>query len=267
MDHRAGRARERPPTLLDNLPDRAGSTRTIEEDIENPDILYVGAEFGAWVSIDRGRTWTEFGDLPTVAVHSIAQHPTAGEIVAGTHGRSLWIADVTALRQMNAESVDEIARLYRPNEAIVWRSHPSTGDARTFYGENPPNGARITYSVGTGRGNDVELWIEEPGGERIATLEASNERGLHTTTWNLRRERRGGGEQAQRFRRFGPMVEAGDYIVALRVGDEQWREPLHVELDPEEPDGTWAEYEHLEEEFFRSEEEEGADEEESRQEI
>ena len=55
----------------------------------NENLLYCGTEFGAWVSIDRGGHWTRArGNFPTVAVHEIAVHPTAGEIVAGTHGRS-----------------------------------------------------------------------------------------------------------------------------------------------------------------------------------
>ena len=45
-------------------------------------------------------------NMPTVAVHAFAQHATAGEMVAGTHGRSLWVLDVTALRQMTKETIE-----------------------------------------------------------------------------------------------------------------------------------------------------------------
>src|SRR5262249_46689193 len=77
-----------------------GSTRCLREDTENENVLYLGTEFAVYASIDRGKSWTKINNnLPTVAVHEIAVHPTAGEIVAATHGRSLWILDVSALRQ------------------------------------------------------------------------------------------------------------------------------------------------------------------------
>ena len=66
-----------------------------------------GTEFAVWASLDRGESWTKINNnLPTVAVHEFAIHPTAGEIVAATHGRSLWILDVTPLRQMTAAVVE-----------------------------------------------------------------------------------------------------------------------------------------------------------------
>jgi len=245
-------------SLTARMPAGVGSTRTIVEDIESAEILYAGAEFGAWVSIDRGRTWTEFGGLPTVAVHAIAQHPTAGEIVAGTHGRSLWIADVTSLRQMTPQRVQDAARLYRPNDAVVWRRQPSRGEARGFVGENPPSGARIHYSFSERAGAETELVIESLSGERIATLEVDPTPGLHEVIWNLRPDRRGG---AGGRGRFAPPIGPGELQVVLRVGEEEWREPLRVALDPGQPSDTWAEFEHLEEEFFRGEEdgEEGED--------
>ena len=245
-------------SLTENLPASAGSTRTIEEDLTDPNILYIGTEFGAWVSIDRGETWTEFGDLPTVAVHALAQSPVAGEIVAGTHGRSLWIADVTALRQMNKETPSLASKLFRPNDAIVWRGQPRTGTARGFIGENPPAGARIHYSIGAERVGVVEIRIENLAGETLATIEGETARGLHEAVWNLRRDPRRG--QGNRGRRFGPRVAAGEYRVVLDVDGAVSTQPLKVELDPNYSDATWSAFEHLEEEFFRSEED-GGDEE------
>src|SRR5262249_29963384 len=86
-----------------NLPE-FGSTRCLREDIENQNLLLCGTEFAVYASINRGGSWTKINNnLPTVAVHEFAFHPTAGEVVAATHGRSLWILDVTPLRQMTVE--------------------------------------------------------------------------------------------------------------------------------------------------------------------
>src|SRR5262249_57922547 len=91
-------------SLRANLP--TGPTRVLREDVDNSSLLYLGTEFACWVSVDRGRYWTKLNNnLPTVAVHEIAVHPTAGEIVAATHGRSLWVLDVTPLRQMTQDAL------------------------------------------------------------------------------------------------------------------------------------------------------------------
>src|SRR5213079_1034568 len=103
-----------------NLPE-FGSTRVLREDVTNEGLLYCGTEFALFVSLDRGGWWTKLNNnLPTVAIHEVAVHPTAGEIVVATHGRSLWVLDVTPLRQMTADVLKAKAYLYRPNTAVRW---------------------------------------------------------------------------------------------------------------------------------------------------
>ena len=119
-------------SLVNNLPDTAGSTHVIREDIKNENVLYLGTEFAIFVSVDRGQSWTKLNsNLPTVAVHEVALHPTAGELVAATHGRSLWILDVAALRQITPATLVADAYLYRPQPAVKWRSKPSRGSSGT----------------------------------------------------------------------------------------------------------------------------------------
>jgi len=96
-----------------------GSTRCLREDIENENLLFCGTEFAIFASINQGVTWTKINNnLPTVAIHEVAIHPTAGEIAVATHGRSLWIMDVTALRQMKSEVLAKEIHLFKPNTAI-----------------------------------------------------------------------------------------------------------------------------------------------------
>jgi len=176
-----------------NLPTAAGTTRVIREDIVSENVLYLGCEFSAWVSIDRGQSWTKFNNnLPTVAVHEFAIHPAMGEIVAGTHGRSLWIADVSHVRQMSAETLAADAHLYRPNTVIRWRRQPRRGSAgtRVFAADGAPNGAQIYYSLGKDA-QSVELTVSNILGETLYRTEGEMAAGLHSVTWNLARQ--GGG--------------------------------------------------------------------------
>ncbi len=112
-------------SLRANLP--TGSTRVLREDIHNPDLLYLGTEFAAFASINRGASWFKINGptLPTVAIHEFAQPTTANEIVAATHGRSLWVLDVTTLRQMKPDHFKDKGRPVRPGQrhALAARFH------------------------------------------------------------------------------------------------------------------------------------------------
>ena len=86
-----------------------------------------------------------------MAVHEIALPTTADEIVVATHGRSLWVLDVTALRQMTPAVVNGgVPKLFNPSVAIRWQIQPGgTGpfqeSNRRFIGTNPVRGATIDY--------------------------------------------------------------------------------------------------------------------------
>jgi hypothetical protein len=171
-------------SLRSNLP--WGSTRCLREDIQNPNLLFAGTEFAAWVSIDRGHYWTKLNNnLPTVAIHDFAIHPTAGEIVAATHGRSLWILDITPLRQLSTEIAKAKTHLFQPTTAFRWRQEPRKGGTnRRFVGENPPPGAQIYYSL-TKKAEQINLSIVDYTGKTVRELRATGDPGLHKIAWNL----------------------------------------------------------------------------------
>lgn len=174
-------------SLRANLP--RGSTRALREDRVNENLLYLGTEFGFWVSTDRGESWSRLhNNLPTVAVHDIAQHASCGDIVLATHGRSLWSLDATPLRQMTAEATRADAHLYDPSDVVVWRRKHSRGQSGgvRFAGDNPENQAQIYYHLAKAAEN-VVLRVEDLAGEPMQTLEAPKTAGLQRVTWDLRR--------------------------------------------------------------------------------
>jgi photosystem II stability/assembly factor-like uncharacterized protein len=235
-------------SLASGLQQGVGSSRILREDLENPDILYLGAEFGAWVTIDRGTSWTRMNsNLPTVAVHEFAQHPTTGDIVVATHGRSLWVVNVTPLRQLTKSALEASAQLYRPASVHYWRSEPRPGGTlRRFQGEGLPSGAEVFYSIGEGV-RSASLRVKRPSGEVLAELECSTEPGLHSASWGMRPTGAGnaparGFRGGRGFGRRGPRVEPGIYVVELVVGNLTFTEPLQIRGDPEFPDDVlWGE--------------------------
>jgi photosystem II stability/assembly factor-like uncharacterized protein len=230
-----------------NLP-AFGSTRCLREDVQNPNLLVCGTEFGVWASNNRGGYWTKINNnLPTVAVHELAIHPTAGEMVAATHGRSLWVVDISALRQMTPEAVRSTAHLYAPPPAIRWRSEPDVGGgmgagSKKFVGQNPPRGVAIYYSLGK-KAEKTSLKVLDYAGQTVRELNTNGDTGLHKVVWDMRRPSTrtvrdlfgGQADPEQIARRGNPFtaeVPAGQYRVVLAVDGKEYSQGLRIEADP-----------------------------------
>ncbi|WP_299366858.1 glycosyl hydrolase [Winogradskyella sp.] len=88
--------------ISSNIP--VSPVNVIKEDSENENILYLGTDNGAYVSFDMGKSWEVFSKgLPNVAFHDIVIQPEAKDLLLGTHGRSIYKANIAPLQQMNAD--------------------------------------------------------------------------------------------------------------------------------------------------------------------
>ena len=130
--------------ISSNLP-QDYSVYVIKEDYVDENLLFVGTEKSVYFSNDRGTTWEQLGsNLPTVAIHDLVIHPRDGDLVAGTHGRSIWILDdISPLRFLN-EKEDNLL----PTRISTKWVKINTGRKQPFFefrGENPPYGTLINY--------------------------------------------------------------------------------------------------------------------------
>ncbi len=230
-------------SLRANLP--VGSSRCLREDVVNKDLLYCGTEFALYASLNRGASWTRINAdntnnrLPTVAVHEVAVHPTAGEIVAATHGRSLWILDVTALRQVSADTLKDKPALYRPNTVTRYTPEPTHGRTnRRYVGENPRPGAHIYYSL-PAKAEKATLEVFDVEGKSQNKQTVSAAAGLHRVTWNLTIP---AGRQGLRS------VPEGAYRVVLTVDGKELTQTLRVEGEGSSFGGRFGEEDEEEEE-------------------
>ncbi|MFT5153905.1 MAG: hypothetical protein ACI841_003911, partial [Planctomycetota bacterium] len=208
-----------------------GSSRVLREDRTHANLLYLGTEFGAWCSVDRGQNWARMGALPTVAVHEFAQPGGQPEVVAGTHGRSMWIADVSSLRQVSGESAGEEPHLFEPPTAYFWSGGRTVGLAGTrgFEAQNPEEGASLAYYLP--ERSKVELLIEGLDGEVLKEFEKPAESsGLHRIHWDLRGSRRSDDGELQTSRR----LKAGEYVLVLKIAGDRLEQSIEVrELEQE----------------------------------
>ncbi|HLB09680.1 MAG TPA: hypothetical protein VK617_09095 [Gemmatimonadaceae bacterium] len=162
----------------------------IREDPVNRDLLYVGTDIGAYISRDRGLSWQKFmSGLPSVPVHDLKIHPRDHEIIAATHGRGIWIADVSALEQLNDSVYAKNAYLFAPKTGYAFGDTPgadiSSGQG-TFRGRSAPFGADIVYRLTSGSPKDsVKFVITSMKGDTLKTLTGRGGAGLHHVTWDL----------------------------------------------------------------------------------
>jgi hypothetical protein len=220
-------------SLNEGLPE--ASVRCIVEDIVNPSLLFAGAEIGCYISIDAGERWTPFkGNLPTVPVHDLVIHPRDADLVAGTHGRGIWIADIVPFRDLDADVLSAEAHLFEVEPVYLWHTRPGSGSygARRFQVADPPDGAVIYYLLGDEQEEEVRLSISDVLGNEVQTLRGPGEKGFHRVIWNLRRRGAAGGPQRRMGRRGGGRVEAGDYVVTLTVKDSTMSRRIRIFPDP-----------------------------------
>lgn len=226
-----------------------GFAHTIEEDPVEPSLLFLGTEFGAFLTTDGGRSWKKWraGGFPTVPVHEFAIHPRDRALVIGTHGRAAWVVDdITPLRQLARESAlaQRPLTVFTPAPAYQYTNNIAgpyyfPGHDR-FLGENRPYGALISYHVGgtrTAASDTARATIEilDAGGRVVRDLRGPASPGVQRVTWNLRE--RGfrmilPPETPADFLPNAPEVLPGRYTVRVKANGATAEAPLEVGADP-----------------------------------
>ncbi len=178
-------------SIVSDLPTGAPDfAHVIREDPVNPSLLFVGTDVGLYVSLDRGASWQSFmNGLPTVPVHDLVIHPRDGELVAATHGRSIWITDIKPLQQFDAVMAASDAWLFAPAPAFHMGMQRTGGEftAQAYWESGSPStAANIQYWIGEGVDDDVEIEVRDARGDVVQTLNGSNRPGVHSVSWNLR---------------------------------------------------------------------------------
>lgn len=107
-------------SISSNLPER-GSAFAIRQDHKDPNLLFVGTEFGAYFSNDAGKNWTKLSGLPTVAVYDLDIQERENDLVAATFGRGFYVLDnYSPLRSVSKEVLDKEAHLFPIKEALLY---------------------------------------------------------------------------------------------------------------------------------------------------
>ena len=218
-------------SIAGNLPADA-PVRVVREDPKNPDLLFAGTETGLYVSLDQGGSWTRLGEIPTVAVDDLVIHPRDGDLVIATHGRSLYVLDdITPLREMSEDVAKQDIHLFTPRPALGSYLLPGwVGSAGKgiYRGENPPEGAILSYWVKDLGEEPLKISITNADGQPVANLKPAAIPGFGRIAWDLRptadvvNEYGGLGKQK--------LVKPGEYTVVLSRGKTKVRQKLQVTI-------------------------------------
>ena len=189
--------------INDGIPDD-DFTRVIRVDPEQPGLLYAGTETGLYVSYDDGGQWHRFQlNLPVTPVFDLIVR--GNDLIAGTHGRSIWILDdLTPLREVAAGLPDGQAHLFQPRESVrvlpgiefsgapvpdttnyigsrgggfVGETTPDGEIVRQFLdvGENAPRGVIVTYRLIDAPEQPISLTFSKADGTEVRSFTSRTE--------------------------------------------------------------------------------------------
>jgi len=204
-----------------NLP-AEGPIHVIRADPRNRDLLFVGTEFGLFVSLDAGRKWHRLGKgLPTVAVHDLAIHPRDRDLVVATHGRGIYIVDVAPLQELTAQVLAAPVYLFevKPTTAFMVQMGKRFSAGKNYLAPNPEYGAAIWYWLKERVEQPGTLTITDAAGKQVLQTQVKGEPGLHRFRWPLLR---GMGREAA-------LVAPGEYRAVLTLGGQTLMRKVRVE--------------------------------------
>jgi photosystem II stability/assembly factor-like uncharacterized protein len=204
----------------------------VREDPVNSNLLYAGTHFGLFASFDRGGHWVRIGDLPNVRVDDLQIHPRTADLVIATHGRSIDILDnIGPYRELTPEVMAKPAHLFTipPARGFYLLSGFADWNGKgTYRGENPPEGALLTFWVKDFTGDEVKIAITNAAGQPVANLKAAGAPGLNRLNWDLRPTEdvriKYGGDDPKKF------VPSGEYTAELSYGKEKMKQTFRVEI-------------------------------------
>ena len=217
-----------------------GYAHVIKEDPVSQNILYLGTEFGLWISLDSGKHWAQYKghDFPNVPVRDIVVHPRESDLVLATHGRGIWIIDdITPLRKLTPEVQGQEAVFLsaKPSQQRLEANGGWVDGSAVYTGPNPPDAAILTYYQKKRHiFGKMKLEIFDAQGKLVDTLSPNSRRGISRVEWPMRIKAprvppaaTAAFEAAQ-----GPRVLPGTYTVKLTRGTETYTTQLIVNLDP-----------------------------------
>jgi len=234
--------------ITEGLPNNRGTAQVIREDPYNRDLLFVGTEFGVFLSFNRGDSWAALKlNFPSVIVDDITIERRSHDLILATHGRAFWVLDdIRSIEQLTPSVLSSPLHLFDIQPAREWKefdhSNGYTGD-QLFMAPNPPDGATIDYFLASAppKRQTAQIRITDKAGKVIQEFPGSSDAGINRVNWDLRyptpvkptQDQLGAQDEGFFYNAIrGPFVPPGGYTVQVSVGDEKASKTVEVLDDP-----------------------------------
>ncbi|WP_297334948.1 hypothetical protein [Algoriphagus sp.] len=226
-----------------------GYALSIKQDLEEPNLVFLGTEYGLYVSFDKAKSWNkwEHGYPKAVSTYDMTIQEREADLVIGTFGRSMWVLDdIRPLRIFAANNGKapeaKITAVPAPDAYQVEIQQPHgerfAADGK-YAGENRETGGRLSFILNDDKEklDTVTVTIYDAAGEPIRTLKTVPEKGVNRISWNLDRKSTAtySGTNRRRngfFEPSGGDALPGTYRVEFVYGEEKSETTINVFSDP-----------------------------------
>lgn len=206
-----------------------GYVHVVREDFVNSKLLFLGTEFGLFISLDGGKQWAAFTNkLPLAPVHDLAIQPRESDLIIATHGRGIYIIDdISPLRQLDEQVLNSNVTIFKSRPAQIkfaGAAQEWNGDDE-FIGANLRDAAYITYYMKERPLVGVfKVEIYDAQGKLITTLPGSKRRGINRLEWTPRMKppQTASGETIAQGALVGPSLPEGTYTVKIIKGSDTY---------------------------------------------
>jgi len=214
--------------------------RSIQEDFKNENILYLGTEFGLYITLNGGKSWSKFtNNMPAVAVHHLELHKKTNDLVMGTHGRGVIIIDdISPLRELTPEILDKDLHFFNSEPFVMKDATGAFGNgfgAETqFVGSNGPSGALIKYLLPKRHTfGKMTLEIQDMDGNTVNQISPGKSKGINIVNWdyNMKLPKIAKGKTFSFDGFTAPRVPAGQYKAVIKKGKETYEHVFEVVND------------------------------------
>ena len=162
-----------------NIP--ASPVNVIIEDSENENMLYVGTDNGLYVSLNKGNSWESFTNgMPYVAVHDLVIQKEARHLLIGTHGRSIYKADIAQLQNLTPEILKKELYVY-PLENIKHSTH--WGNSWSSWSKASTPGLDITFY--SNRDEVYQAKIKSSDDILVSETDIVSDKGINILSYDL----------------------------------------------------------------------------------
>jgi photosystem II stability/assembly factor-like uncharacterized protein len=214
----------------------------VREDPENPNVVYVGTDHGAYVSLDKGLTFMAFvKNLPATPVHDLVIHPREKEIVLGTHGRAFIIANVAHIQKLTSEMLAKNLMVF-PLKSMTYSDR--WGSSWSNWDEPFTPSAEITFYVN--KSVESTIKILTANGLVLKEMKDESEKGLNFLAYDLTFDEKALGsyqkelldkakkevkvKKAQNGKYY---LQAGEYTIEVKIGETTEKQILKIEAPRE----------------------------------